>query len=149
MPILRAVIVNTESPLIGGSMISYSCSTGQTISGPNTSTCLDNGQWEPDPMDTLCAGITTIILLRILAILACICTQMHNMLISCKRTCSIAPPALFAKAGTSLKQVNSAKYLGVLLTSDLSWTKHNIARICSKTRKLIGLLYRRFHHCSP
>ena len=26
--------------------------------------------------------------------------------------------------------------------------KH-VARTCSKARKLIGLLYRRFHHCSP
>lgn len=71
MPILRAVIVNTEGPLIGGIMISYSCSIGQTISGPNTSTCMDNGQWEPDPMDTSCAGITTI-LLEYSQLLACI-----------------------------------------------------------------------------
>ena len=73
----------------------------------------------------------------------------HFMLISRKRTCSIAPPALFVKAGTPLQQVNSAKYLGVLVTSsDLSGSEH-IARICSKTRKLIGLLYPRFHYCSP
>ena len=72
----------------------------------------------------------------------------HFMLISRKRTCSIAPPALFVKAGTPLQQVNSAKYLGILVTSDLSWSEH-IARICSKTRKLIGLMYRRFHYCSP
>ena len=72
----------------------------------------------------------------------------HFMLVSRKRTCSIAPPPLFAQAGTPLQQVNTAKYLGVLLTSDLSWNEH-IARICSKTRKLIGLFYRRFHHCSP
>ena len=73
---------------------------------------------------------------------------LHFMLVSRKRTCSIAPPPLFAKAGTPLQQVNTAKYLGVLLTSDLSWSEH-IARICCKTRKLIGLFYRRFHHCSP
>ena len=72
----------------------------------------------------------------------------HLMLISRKRTCSITPPPLFVKADTPLQQVNSVKYLGVLLTSDLSWNEH-ITSICSKTRKLIGLLYRRFHHCSP
>jgi hypothetical protein len=71
----------------------------------------------------------------------------HFMLISRKRACSITPPPLFARAGTPLQQVYSVKYLGVLLTSDLSWSEH-IARTCSKTRKLIGLLYRRFHHCS-
>ena len=70
------------------------------------------------------------------------------MLISRKRTCSIPTPPLFAKVGSPLKQVDSVKHLGVLLTSDLSWNEH-ITRICNKTRKLIGLLYRRFHHCSP
>ena len=58
LPILREVVisVNTEGPLIGGSTISYSCSTGQTISGPNTSICTDNGHWEPDPMGTSCTA---------------------------------------------------------------------------------------------
>ena len=36
----------------------------------------------------------------------------------------------------------------MILTSDLTWTEH-ITRICSKARKLTGLLYRRFHHCDP
>ena len=36
------------------------------------------------------------------------------------------------------------KYLGVTLTSDLSWSEH-IQSICVKSKKLIGLLYRRFY----
>ena len=40
------------------------------------------------------------------------------------------------------------KYLGLLLTSDLTWSQH-INNSCSKTRKLTGLFYRRFHHCHP
>jgi hypothetical protein len=47
-----------------------------------------------------------------------------------------------------VEQVDSIKYLGVLLTSDLTGNEH-ISRICNKTRKLIGLIYRRFHHCHP
>ena len=35
------------------------------------------------------------------------------------------------------------KYLGVIISSDLSWS-HHIQALCSKTRKLLGLLYRRF-----
>ena len=35
--------------------------------------------------------------------------------------------------------------LGVTITHDLSWAL-NISNCCNKTRKLIGLLYRRFHH---
>ena len=70
------------------------------------------------------------------------------LFISRKRSLSITPPSLFINADNPIKQVNSVKYLGVILTSDLSWTEH-ITRVCTKTRKLIGLLYRRFHHCSP
>ena len=38
-----------------------------------------------------------------------------------------------------LEQVETFKYLGVLLSSDLNWTPH-IENICSKARKLVGLL---------
>jgi hypothetical protein len=60
LPILRdeSVIIsaNTEGPILGGSTISYSCSNGRTLTGFNTSTCMDNGHWEPDPVDTSCTG---------------------------------------------------------------------------------------------
>ena len=69
------------------------------------------------------------------------------MLISRKRSHSVVTPLLI-KSNTALDQVHRVKYLSVLLTSDLTWTEH-IRRICNKTRKLIGLMYRRFHHCHP
>ena len=65
----------------------------------------------------------------------------YLMLISRKRSHSITPPPLFIKTDTAVEPVDSVKHLGVLLTSDLSWTEH-ISRICNKTRKLIGLMYR-------
>ena len=37
------------------------------------------------------------------------------------------------------------KYLSVTITHDLSWALH-ISNCCNETRKLIGLLYTRFHH---
>ena len=70
------------------------------------------------------------------------------MLISRKRSCSIAPPTLYIDPETALQQVNTVKYLGIQLTADLSWSSH-IANICSKARKLIGLTYRQFYHCKP
>ena len=50
----------------------------------------------------------------------------------------------FILNGTPLEQVETFKYLGVLLSSDLSWSAH-IESICTKARKVVGLLYRRFH----
>ena len=45
---------------------------------------------------------------------------------------------------TVLKQVETFKYLGVLLSSDISWSAH-VQSVCSKARKLVGLLYRQFY----
>ena len=64
------------------------------------------------------------------------------MLISRKRivTC---PPDLKLEA-SSLERVQSYKYLGLNLTSNLSWSDH-INSISTKAKKLVGLLYRRFY----
>ncbi len=70
------------------------------------------------------------------------------MFVSRKRINSITPPSLYIQENSPLQQVDSVKYLGVVLTSDLTWSEH-ISNICSEVRKLIGLLYRHFHHCSP
>ena len=65
-----------------------------------------------------------------------------TMIISRKRN-PVQPPQLILN-GTPLDQVETFKYLGVLLSSELSWSLH-IDSICTKARKLIGLLYRRFY----
>ena len=70
------------------------------------------------------------------------------MLIIRKRLHSIPPPRLFINPETELSQVNSVKYLGIQITMDMSWSTY-ITNICSKTRKLIGLMYRQFHVCKP
>ena len=67
-----------------------------------------------------------------------------QMVISRKRKRNgILPPPLTLK-GEQLEQVDSYKYLGLLLSSDLSWSTH-VESICSKTRKLLGLLYRQYY----
>ena len=43
-----------------------------------------------------------------------------------------------------LERVESYKYLGLLLTNNLSWSPH-ITNICSKAKQVLGLLYRRFY----
>ena len=46
--------------------------------------------------------------------------------------------------GTPLPHVTSVKYLGVLISSNLSWSSH-ISKIHAKARCLTGMLYRRFY----
>ena len=64
------------------------------------------------------------------------------MLISKKRSPTLPDiPLLLHKL--PLCQVDTFKYLGLLLSEDLSWSPH-INAICSKARQVLGLLYRRF-----
>ena len=47
---------------------------------------------------------------------------------------------------TAVSVSDSVKYLGVTITSDLSWNRH-VSNICLSARKKLGLLYRTFHLC--
>ena len=48
-----------------------------------------------------------------------------------------------------IDRVSSFCYLGVTLSSSLSWSPH-ISSVCSKSRKILGILFRHFHpHSSP
>ena len=64
------------------------------------------------------------------------------MLISRKRL-PIDSPVLYVN-GSALERVSSYKYLGIIISADLTWANH-IKGIATKTRKQIGLLYRRFY----
>ena len=47
--------------------------------------------------------------------------------------------------GTPLEKVETFKYLGLLISSDLSWTS-NIDSVCSKAKRILGLLYRHYYN---
>ena len=49
--------------------------------------------------------------------------------------------------GQSLDRVHQYKYLGVILTDDLTWSTH-INEVTNKARKIIGLIYRQFYSLS-
>ena len=66
------------------------------------------------------------------------------MVISRKRLRPTYAGVLYLR-DSPLEQVECFKYLGVILASDLSFSQH-IDSVCSKARKILGLLYRRFYN---
>ena len=49
------VLLDNELAVVGTNA-SFSCLPGQMFSGPYKSTCLENGEWEPDPREVQCIG---------------------------------------------------------------------------------------------
>ena len=54
------------------------------------------------------------------------------------------PPTDLQLNGIPLQRVVTYKYLGLLLSNNLSWSAH-ISSVCNKARQVLGLLYRRFY----
>ena len=50
------VVMGSDSPLIEGQFITYTCPPGFILTGPNASVCTGNGEWEPDPGEVDCIG---------------------------------------------------------------------------------------------
>ena len=50
--------------------------------------------------------------------------------------------------GTIVKQVDTVKFLGLLIDSHLTWKPH-IDHLCSKISKIIGVLYKIKHFVPP
>ena len=70
------------------------------------------------------------------------------MLPSRRRSNSIPSPPIYLH-GVVLSQVTTYKYLGVIISHNLSWKPH-VTAICNKTRRLIGMIYRKFYrHSDP
>ena len=70
-------------------------------------------------------------------------TKCKFMLVSRKKR-HINPNPSISLYGSPLEVTPTFKYLGLLITSDFSWTTH-IDNICSKARRILGLVYRRFY----
>lgn len=66
------------------------------------------------------------------------------MVLSRKRNTVLPTNPLLLK-GQALEFVDSIKYLGLTISSDLSWSRH-IEQISSKARKLVGMLFRQFYN---
>ena len=54
--------------------------------------------------------------------------------------------ASYTLEGTALENVESIKYLGVTIASDLKWNSH-IRNVCSRANRTLGFLRRNFFSC--
>ena len=45
-------------PAMEGAAIIFECPPQFVLVGPNATTCMGNGEWEPDPRKVECKGIT-------------------------------------------------------------------------------------------
>ena len=54
--------------------------------------------------------------------------------------------ASFILEGTDLENVESIKYLGVTITSDLRWNTH-VSHVCTKANRTLGFLKRNLYSC--
>ena len=54
--------------------------------------------------------------------------------------------ASYTLEGTNLENVESIKYLGVTITSDLRWTTH-VSNVCTKANRTLGCLRRNLYSC--
>ena len=52
-------VTNFSDPATSGILVTFSCSENLVLVGPNSSMCMDNGQWEPDPREIKCIGINS------------------------------------------------------------------------------------------
>ena len=44
---------------VEGSTVSFSCPPEFMLSGPDSATCTENGEWEPDPRGIMCHHLTS------------------------------------------------------------------------------------------
>jgi hypothetical protein len=53
-----SVMISTTDPavLMEGTTVTFHCPAGSISSGPDSSTCMENGEWEPDPYEVNCSG---------------------------------------------------------------------------------------------
>ena len=53
-------------------------------------------------------------------------------------------PCSYTLEGTDLENVESIKYLGVTITSDLRWNTH-VRNVCTKANRTLGILRRNLY----
>ena len=55
--VITDVGYSDNSIAMEGAVANFSCPPGLVLTGPSTTTCMENGEWEPDPAYLDCKGI--------------------------------------------------------------------------------------------
>ena len=50
------IIEDYMDPAFEGAVLSFDCPPQHVLIGPNTTICMGNGEWEPDPREVECKG---------------------------------------------------------------------------------------------
>ena len=53
----RVLVTEYSDPALEGDSVTFGCPHGLIMVGSNTSTCTENGQWNPDPTTATCKGV--------------------------------------------------------------------------------------------
>ena len=56
MELTNALAMGYIDPALEGQIITFTCPLHRTLNGSNSSTCVGNGEWEPDPREVECTG---------------------------------------------------------------------------------------------
>ena len=56
--------------------------------------------------------------------------------------------ASYTLEGTDFENVESIKYLGITITSDLRWNT-DVSNVCTKANRILGFLRRNLYSCPP
>ena len=51
-----SVIISSSDPAVEGTTVMFHCPTGSVSNEPVSSTCMENGEWEPAPYKVNCSG---------------------------------------------------------------------------------------------
>ena len=54
VPMVEA-LGDTDLP-VQGTTFTFRCLPGRALIGPNSTTCTETGEWEPDPSEAVCIG---------------------------------------------------------------------------------------------
>lgn len=72
-------VVGNIDQAVEGTTVNFSCPSRLVLTGPSTTTCMENGQWEPDPRDSvMCKGISIYTYRSMIMICTMSCSQLWN-----------------------------------------------------------------------